>query len=42
MIFLQEGNKNKTRLCKENVPKTNVEQIKGNDKFLIYLYPLGT
>jgi hypothetical protein len=25
-----------------NIPKTNVEQTKGNNKFYLYLYPLGT
>jgi hypothetical protein len=42
MILLQEGKKNRTRLCEKNVPEINIEQIEGNDKFYIYLYPLGT
>jgi hypothetical protein len=41
-ILLQGRNKNKTRLWQENMPKTNVEQIKGNEEFYLYLYPLGT
>ncbi len=27
---------------KKNVPKINVEQTKGNGRFYLYLYPLGT
>jgi hypothetical protein len=42
MILLQEGNKNRTRLWQENIPKINVEQIEGNGKFYFYLYPLST
>jgi hypothetical protein len=42
IIFLQGRNKNKTRLWQENVPKTGVEQTKGNREFYLYLYPLGT
>jgi hypothetical protein len=29
-------------MTKKNVPKTCVEQIKGNGEFNLYLYPLGT
>ncbi len=41
-ILLQRIKKNITRVITRNIPKTNVEQIKGNDKFYFYLYPLGT
>jgi len=43
----QESNKillqrrNKTRIWQEIVLKTNVEHTKGNEKFYLYLYPLG-
>jgi hypothetical protein len=39
-ILLQRRNKNRTMT--RNVPKTNVEQIKGNGEFYFFLYPLGT
>jgi hypothetical protein len=39
-ILLQEQNKNKIRLWQENVSKINVEHIKGNGEF--YLYIMGT
>jgi hypothetical protein len=42
MILLQELNNNKTRLWQENIAKINVEQTKGNKKFYLYLYLLGT
>jgi len=38
----QKQKQNKTKLWKENVPKTNVEQTKGNGESYHYLYPLGT
>jgi hypothetical protein len=41
-IFLQEWNKNITRLWQENVPKINVEQTEGNGELYFYLYLLGT
>ncbi len=41
-IFLQEWNKNITKLWQENVPKTNVEQTEGNGELYFYLYLLGT
>jgi hypothetical protein len=34
--ILQRGNK--IRLWQENVPKTDVEQTKGNGKFYFYFY----
>ncbi len=42
MIFSQKWNQNKKRLWQENVPKTSVEQIKGNEEICVYLCPLGT
>jgi hypothetical protein len=36
-ILLQKRNKNKIRLCQDNIPKTNVEQTKGDGEFYIYL-----
>ncbi len=41
-IWLQGRNKNRLRLQQKNVPKTGVEQTKGNGDFYFYLYPLGT
>jgi hypothetical protein len=41
-ILLPWRNKIKTRLLQNNVPKTNVEQTKGDEEFYSYLYPLGT
>ncbi len=38
-ILLQR--RNKTMLWQKYVPKTNVEQTKGNGEFYFYLYPLG-
>jgi hypothetical protein len=37
-----EHEKNMTRLLCKIMPKTNVEQIKGNEGSYFYLYPLGT
>jgi hypothetical protein len=34
-ILLQR--KKKTRLCQDNIPKTNVEQTKGDGEFYFYL-----
>jgi hypothetical protein len=41
-ILLQGRNKNRARLWQDNVPNIDVEQTKGNGKFYLYLYPLGT
>jgi len=38
-FYLQK--RNKTRLWQENTPKIGVKQIKGNEEFYFYLYPLG-
>jgi hypothetical protein len=42
MILSQKWNQNRIKLWQENVPKTSVEQIKGNEEFYVYLCPLGT
>jgi len=40
-ICKHEHVKNMTRLWCKIVPKTNVEQTKGNERSYFYLYPLG-
>jgi hypothetical protein len=40
-ISKHEHEKNMTRLWCKIVPKTNVEQTKGNDGSYSYLYPFG-
>jgi len=42
MILSQNWNQNKIKLWEENVPKTSVEQIKGNEKFYVYFCLLST
>jgi hypothetical protein len=42
MILSQKWNQNKIKLWQENVPKTSVEQIKGNEEFYVYFCLLGT
>jgi hypothetical protein len=32
----------KTKLSQEITPKISVEQIKGDEEFYLYLYPLGS
>jgi hypothetical protein len=38
----QKFHKNKTKLYQKYEPKIDVEQIKGNMRFYLYLYPLDT
>jgi hypothetical protein len=38
-ICKHEYEKNMTRLCYKIVPKTNIEQTKGNERSYSYLYP---
>jgi hypothetical protein len=40
-ICKHEYEKNMTRLCYKIVPKTNIEQTKGNERSYSYLYPFG-
>ncbi len=41
-IYKHGHEKNITRLWRKIVFKTNVKQIKRNEGFYFYLYPLGT
>jgi hypothetical protein len=40
-ICEHEQNKNMTRLWCKIMPKTNGQQIEGNEGFYLYLYPFG-
>jgi hypothetical protein len=40
-ILLQGRNKNWIRLWQENIPKIDVEQIKGSGNFFFLFIPLG-
>ncbi len=34
--------KKKNKVMTRNIPKTNIEHIKGNEEIYLYLYPLCT
>jgi len=40
--FIVRKKEKENKVMQENVPKTSVEQTKGNVEFYFYLYPLGT
>jgi hypothetical protein len=40
-IKFYSNNVRRQKLWQENVPKTNVEQIKGSGRSYPYLYPIG-
>ncbi len=41
-FYVKKEIKTKQGYDQKNVPKINVEQIKGNEEFYFFLYPLGT